>query len=54
VWWRVRVIDRRSDVESFRHARHKLADGDRTRNLRQFLTTQDRHPRVGNLGASLG
>ena len=33
---RIRVIDRRGDVESFRHARDKLADGDYTRNLPQF------------------
>ena len=25
--WRIRVIDRRGDVESFRHVRDKLADG---------------------------
>ena len=51
---RVRVIDRCSDEKSFRHVRDKLADGDRPRNSSSILTTQYRHPRLGNLGASLG
>jgi hypothetical protein len=33
---RVRVIDRCGDVESFRHVRDKLADGDRPRNSAQL------------------
>jgi len=51
---RIRVIDRRRNEKGLWHFARQTAGRRPPAQLPPILTTQERHPGVGNLGASLG